>query len=93
MLPALEDAINMPVMIATAPDHPVAPPLPQQPAPVEINVNLPTNPDAIERLEIAERRYIENAIAVCGNNLQLAARRLGISASTIYRKKENWEKV
>ena len=93
MLPALEDAIIMPAMIATAPEHPVAPPSPPQLVPKEINLNLPTTPDMIERLEVAERRYIENAIAVCGSNLQLAARRLGISASTIYRKKEAWEKA
>ena len=30
------------------------------------------------------------AIALCGGNLQLAARRLGIGTSTIYRKREAW---
>jgi len=52
---------------------------------------LPTTVDAIEPLTVAERRYIEHAIAVCGGNLQLASRKLKISASTIYRKKEAWE--
>jgi two-component system repressor protein LuxO len=51
---------------------------------------LPSVADAIEPLAVAERTYIENAIALCGGNLQLAARRLGISPSTIYRKKEGW---
>jgi len=51
---------------------------------------LPSAADAIEPLAVAERTYIENAIALCGGNLQLAARRLGISPSTIYRKKEGW---
>ena len=45
---------------------------------------LPTTVDAIEPLTVAERRYIEHAIAVCGGNLQLASRKLKISASTIY---------
>jgi len=33
---------------------------------------------------------VEHAIALCGGNLQLAARRLGIGTSTIYRKREAW---
>jgi two-component system repressor protein LuxO len=40
-----------------------------------------------------ERAYVERAIALCNGNIQLAARRLGISASTIYRKKEGWERA
>jgi two-component system repressor protein LuxO len=40
-----------------------------------------------------ERAYVERAIALCDGNIQLAARRLGISASTIYRKKEGWERA
>lgn len=46
--------------------------------------------DGIEKLAVAEQRYIESAIALCGGNLQQAAKRLGISPSTIYRKKETW---
>lgn len=38
-----------------------------------------------------ERLYIESAIGRCQGNIQLAARRLGISPSTIYRKREGWE--
>jgi len=38
-----------------------------------------------------ERRYIEHAIALHDGNIQLAARKLGISPSTIYRKKEGWD--
>ncbi|MBS0641356.1 MAG: sigma-54-dependent Fis family transcriptional regulator [Proteobacteria bacterium] len=44
----------------------------------------------IAPLADAERRYIQRTIDLCGGNLQLAARRLGISPSTIYRKKETW---
>jgi two-component system repressor protein LuxO len=37
-----------------------------------------------------ERLYIERAIDLFDGNIQLAARKLGISPSTIYRKKEGW---
>ncbi|RVT96752.1 sigma-54-dependent Fis family transcriptional regulator [Rhodovarius crocodyli] len=42
-------------------------------------------------LKDMEQRYIEQAIRRCGGNIHLAARRLGVSPSTIYRKKESWE--
>jgi len=51
---------------------------------------LPTDPEHIDTLAAMEQRYIENAITICHGNLQLAARKLGISPSTIYRKKEAW---
>ena len=44
----------------------------------------------VEPLALAEKRWIERAIEACGGNIQLAARRLVISPSTIYRKKESW---
>ncbi len=53
-------------------------------------LGLPSRPDDVVSLALMEQRYIENAIAVCGGNLQLASRKLGISPSTIYRKKEYW---
>ena len=85
MLPMLEDAVAPPEAVAA----PQIAPAPMAPA----AESLPVLPDTIERLDISERRLIENAITICGGNLQLAARRLGISASTIYRKKEGWDKV
>ncbi|UDL07043.1 sigma-54-dependent transcriptional regulator [Marinobacter sp. CA1] len=39
-----------------------------------------------------ERRIIESAIEKCGGNIPRAAALLEISASTIYRKKQGWEK-
>jgi two-component system repressor protein LuxO len=52
---------------------------------------MPANStDAIEPIAIAERRYIEQAIELCGGNIHWAARQLGISPSTIYRKKDGW---
>jgi len=38
-----------------------------------------------------EKRLIERAIVLCGGNVPRAAARLEISASTIYRKKQQWE--
>jgi DNA-binding NtrC family response regulator len=51
---------------------------------------LPQGEAGIRRLAEVERDYIERAISLCDGNILVAARKLGISASTIYRKKENW---
>ena len=45
----------------------------------------------IRPLEETERETIETAIEVCGGNVPKAAAYLGISASTIYRKRQSWE--
>jgi two-component system repressor protein LuxO len=57
--------------------------------------SAPAAPESSEIMPLAamERAYVERAIALCDGNIQLAARRLGISASTIYRKKESWERA
>jgi two-component system repressor protein LuxO len=70
-------------------------PIPPPPSATRSNGEswFPATPDGITTLAAAERYYIEHAITVCGGNLQLAARKLDISPSTIYRKKEIWEKV
>ncbi|MDO6563783.1 sigma-54 dependent transcriptional regulator [Amphritea sp. 1_MG-2023] len=47
--------------------------------------------DTIEPLWLAEKRIIERAIAQCQGNVPRAAAFLEISASTIYRKKQQWE--
>lgn len=39
-----------------------------------------------------ERDAIETAISQCNGNIQLAARKLEISPSTIYRKRESWDR-
>ena len=88
MLPMMEVVAEPAAIPAPA----VAAPVPVAvAAPVPFATGLPTSVDAIEPLTVAERRYIEHAIAICGGNLQLASRKLKISASTIYRKKEGWE--
>jgi two-component system repressor protein LuxO len=93
MLPPLEETTLPPE--SPAPPAPAPAPQPEAPAPAiaaPAMPAMPASPDAIETLAVAERRYIEHAIALCGDNLQLAARKLGISPSTIYRKKEIWER-
>ncbi len=88
MLPMMEVVAEPAAIPAPA----VAAPVPVAvAAPVPFATGLPTSVDAIEPLTVAERRYVEHAIAICGGNLQLASRKLKISASTIYRKKEGWE--
>ncbi len=52
--------------------------------------DLPEAAEAIIPLAAMERLYIERAIALHEGSIPLAARRLGISPSTIYRKKEGW---
>lgn len=46
---------------------------------------------AIRPLWLVEKETIEAAIAACGGNIPRAAAALGISASTIYRKKAAWD--
>ncbi len=48
-------------------------------------------PSDIRPLWLQEKEIIERAIAVCGGNIPKAAAFLDISASTIYRKKQQWE--
>ena len=43
-----------------------------------------------QELWMIERDAIEKAIRDCGGSIPQAARRLGVSPSTIYRKKEAW---
>ena len=48
-------------------------------------------PEGIRPLWEVERRTIERAIEICDGNIPKAAAHLGISASTIYRKRMGWE--
>jgi two-component system, repressor protein LuxO len=47
--------------------------------------------DAIRSLADCEREIIESAIRACGGNMTEAAKRLGISSKTIYRKRQEWD--
>jgi two-component system repressor protein LuxO len=50
-----------------------------------------SNGRTIRPLHIVERETIEEAIHICGGNIPRAAVMLGISPSTIYRKKLGWD--
>jgi two-component system repressor protein LuxO len=54
---------------------------------------LPASADAIRPLADCEREIIEAAIRACGGNMTEAAKRLGISSKTIYRKRQEWDGV
>jgi DNA-binding NtrC family response regulator len=75
--------------VLTAAMLPPLDPAPSAAAPVPAAMPAPESGE-IMPLAAIERAYVERAIALCDGNIQLAARRLGISASTIYRKREGW---
>lgn len=52
---------------------------------------MPQRPEDLRPLEDMERDIIEHAIRLCDDNVPKAAAHLGISASTIYRKRQGWE--
>ncbi len=66
------------------------PALPSATAPQAAVIPPPSVAPDIRRLADVEREYIEAAIRLCDGNIHVAAKKLGISASTIYRKKEGW---
>lgn len=77
-------------------------PVMQSPAEAPRTPNLPAPPGAptadgtqitIEGLKLwqIEKQAIESTIAACGGSIPKAATKLGISPSTIYRKKESWD--
>jgi two-component system, repressor protein LuxO len=47
--------------------------------------------ETIRPLWLVERDAIEAAILLCGGNIPVAAAKLGINPSTIYRKRQSWE--
>jgi DNA-binding NtrC family response regulator len=55
------------------------------------SVMVSKQPYAGRKLRQIEREAIQGAIAACGESVPLAARALGISPSTIYRKREAWK--
>jgi len=58
---------------------------------IAANSLLPTRKEDLRPLDEMERQIIEYAIDLCDGNVPQAASHLGISASTIYRKRQNWE--
>ncbi len=57
----------------------------------DAEANGPKSPREIKPLWETEKEAILEAIESCGGNIPKAANLLGISASTIYRKKQAWE--
>ncbi|MES9857095.1 MAG: helix-turn-helix domain-containing protein [Sedimenticola sp.] len=49
--------------------------------------------ETIRPLAQVEREAIEQAIALCNDNIPRAAAMLEVSPSTIYRKKQTWESM
>jgi len=49
------------------------------------------NENDVRELWQVEMETIEQAIKACGNNIPQAAKRLGVSPSTIYRKRHQWK--
>lgn len=75
---------------------------PLQPAPSQTMPNtphtsgtqlnaLPTTIETIRPMLEVEREHIENAITLCDGNIPKASHHLGVSAATIYRKKNAWK--
>ncbi|HEY9079570.1 sigma-54 dependent transcriptional regulator [Magnetovibrio sp.] len=54
---------------------------------------MPARKEDLRPLDEMERTIIEHAIDLCDGNVPQAASHLGISASTIYRKRQNWEEM
>ncbi len=57
--------------------------------PVVVETNVSSVP-SIRPLWLVEKEAIEQAIGMCDGNIPKAAALLGISASTIYRKRQSW---
>ncbi len=64
---------------------------PLPPAARTPTLDLYGEPDEIRTLAEVERKAIERALHLCGGNIPRAAARLGLSPSTLYRKKAAWE--
>ncbi len=61
-----------------------------QPAATGLPVDMPASPEQIQPFWQTERDRIQNALDLCGGNVQEAARRLEISPATLYRKIEKY---
>ena len=60
------------------------------PAPQVILADVPSSPDMIQPFWQTERDRIQNALDLCGGNVQEVAKRLEISPATLYRKIEKF---
>lgn len=74
-------------VVAATPVSPAAT-TPALPEPRDVDDDVP---ESIRPLADMEREAINRAIRLCGGNIPKAAHFLGVSASTIYRKKQAWD--
>lgn len=93
MLPApLDTLVGAVAPLPSTGDVPTASPATAPtPTPVGASPLLAQRPEDLRPLEEMERDIIEHAISLCDDNVPKAAAHLGISASTIYRKRQGWE--
>ena len=62
-----------------------------EPAVAALDAPMPGGIESIRPLAEIEREAIERAVTLCDGNIPRAAHHLGVSASTLYRKKQLWE--
>ncbi|MBL4613789.1 MAG: sigma-54-dependent Fis family transcriptional regulator [Magnetovibrio sp.] len=96
MLPApldqlVESVEPLPIRVEAAQGKPTSTVRPVAASQGIINDLKPLHENDLRPLEEMEREIIEHAIKLCGDNVPKAASHLGISASTIYRKRQAWE--
>ena len=97
MLPApldslVESVAPLPVGMSSGADESMLKMVvPGRPETGAVNDLKPLREEDLRPLEDMEREIIEHAIDLCGGNVPKAASHLGISASTIYRKRQSWE--
>lgn len=82
-------ALNAIDSMATSKAEPWRPEQDAVPAPTQLYLAQALNGLTLDEIE---RIAIENAIDVAGGSVPTAARKLGVSVSTLYRKRERWEK-
>jgi len=58
--------------------------------PFPVAGTLSADDGTIEPLDVSERKLIERAVRLSGGKVRLAAQKLGVNASTLYRKMKNW---
>ncbi|MDX9860041.1 MAG: sigma 54-interacting transcriptional regulator [Rhodospirillales bacterium] len=87
------DMLPSPVKLLAGAERAAAPLSPAAPAEeiADDSILESAAPNLIRPLAEVEREAIERAIRICGGNIPKAAHFLGVSASTLYRKKQGWD--
>jgi len=83
---------HLPAPLDTALDDPHLTQLAQSASDVPVGAGAESS-EHIRPLADIEREAIERAVSLCGGNIPKAAALLGVSPSTIYRKKQAWGKA